>query len=59
MADNNVIDLSSLGTLTDSLTESLKPGAQKLLWQALEAEVELELERLSTRRTDQVLAGLK
>lgn len=43
---------------TDSLTEFLKQGAQKLLRQALEAEVELELERLSTRRTDQGLAGV-
>ena len=58
MADNNVTDLSSLGTPTDSLTEFLKQGAQKLLRQALETEVELELERLSTRRTDQGLAGV-
>lgn len=58
MTDNNVINLSSLGAPTDSLTEFLKHGAQKLLRQALEAEVELELERLSTRRTDQGLAGV-
>ena len=58
MTDNTVIDLQSLVTPTDSLTELLKQGAQKLLREALEAEVEIELERLSSRRTEDGLAGV-
>lgn len=58
MTDNTVIDLSSLVTPTDSLTELLKQGAQKLLREALETEVEIELERLSSRRTHCGLAGV-
>lgn len=54
MTDNTVIDFLSLVTPTDSLTELLKQGAQKLLREALEAEVE----RLSSRRTDKGLAGV-
>jgi len=55
MSKNNVVELAGRGTIADSLTESLRIGAEQLVYQAVETEL-LELlaehsERLTRRKT--------
>ena len=58
MEKNNVIELAGRDTIVDPLTDLLRTGAEKLIFQAVEAEL-LELLALhSERRTDAGLAGV-
>ncbi len=52
MAKNNDIELAGRDTIVDPLTDLLKAGAEKLIFQAVEAELQELLALYSDRRTD-------
>ncbi len=58
MAKNNVIELVGRDTIVDPLTDLLRAGAEKLIYQAVEAELQEQLARYSDRRTGAGLAGV-
>ena len=58
MAKNNVIELAGRDTIVDPLTDLLKAGAEKLIFQAVEAELQELLALYSDRRTETGLAGV-
>ena len=58
MAKNNVIELAGRDTIVDPLTDLLRAGAEKLIYQAVEAELQEQLARYSDRRTGAGLAGV-
>ena len=58
MAKNNVIELVGRDTIVDPLTDLLRAGAEKLIYQAVEAELQEQLVRYSDRRTGAGLAGV-
>lgn len=45
MGKNNVIELVQPGEFTDHLTEILRQGAQKMILEAVEAEIEVFLKK--------------
>jgi len=45
MAKNNVIELAGRDTIVDPLTDLLRAGAEKLIYQAVEAELQEQLVR--------------
>ena len=51
MAKNNVIELAGRDTIVDPLTDLLRAGAEKLIYQAVEAELQEQLAQYSDRRT--------
>jgi len=58
MNKNNILELSSPATGFDPLTQLLRSGAQKLIQQAVEAELQVLLEEHADRRTDDGRAGV-
>ena len=58
MTKNNVIELVGRDTIVDPLTDLLRAGAEKLIYQAVEAELQEQLARYSDRRTGAGLAGV-
>ena len=58
MAKNNVIELAGRDAIADPLTDLLRAGAEKLIYQAVEAELQEQLARYSDRRTGAGLAGV-
>jgi len=58
MAKNNVIELAGRDTIVDPLTDLLRAGAEKLIYQAVEAEIQELLALHSERRTDTGTAGV-
>ena len=58
MAKNNVIELAGRDTIVDPLTDLLRAGAEKLIYQAVEAELQEQLARYADRRTGTGLAGV-
>jgi len=58
MNKDNVIELSGRENNTDPLTELLRSGAQKLIQQAIEAELHVLLEDNADRRTESGHAGV-
>ena len=58
MAKNNVIELVGRDTIVDPLTDLLRAGAEKLIFQAVEAELQEQLAWYSDRRTGTGLAGV-
>ena len=58
MAKNNVIELAGRDTIADPLTDLLRTGAEKLIYQAVEAELQEQLAQHSDRRTETGLAVL-
>ena len=52
MSNNNLVELSGRGEISDPLTELLKAGAQKLIYQAVEAELEEFLSGYQNQKTD-------
>jgi transposase-like protein len=58
MAKNNVIELAGRDAIADPLTDLLRVGAEKLIYQAVEAELQEQLARYSDRRTGAGLAGV-
>jgi len=58
MAKNNVIELVGRDTIVDPLTDLLRAGAEKLIFQAVAAELQEQLARYSDRRTGAGLAGV-
>jgi len=58
MAKNNVIELAGRDTIVDPLTDLLRAGAEKLIFQAVETELQEQLARYSDRRTGTGLAGV-
>ncbi len=51
MNKNNVVDLKGRDTITDALTELLQTGAQQLIHQAVQVELEALLEQYTGRLT--------
>ena len=58
MSKNNVIDLSGRETGNDPLTELLRAGAERLIYQAVEAELQELLAEHVERRTENGKAGV-
>lgn len=58
MKESNVIELQGRVETEDLLTELLRSGAQKLIQQAVESELEVLLESHQTRRTETGTAGV-
>jgi len=58
MAKNNVIELAGRDPLVDPLTDLLRAGAEKLIYQAVEAELQELLALHADHRTDTGLAGV-
>ena len=58
MSKNNVIDLSGRETGYDPLTELLRAGAERLIYQAVEAELQELLAQHVDRRTEDGKAGV-
>lgn len=58
MEKNNVIELAGRDTIVDPLTNLLREGAEKLIFQAVEAELHELLALHSERRTDAGTAGI-
>jgi len=52
MSESNVFEFEGRDTGTDALTEMLRAGAQRLIGQAVEAELQELLEQHSERRTE-------
>ena len=52
MTKNNVLEFSGRDTISDPLTALLRSGAQQLITQAVEAELQELLNQYSDRRTD-------
>jgi len=58
MSKNNVVELSSRDRLADPLTELLRAGAERLIYQAVEAELQELLAEHAGRRTEDGKAGV-
>ena len=58
MSKNNVVKLTGRDTITDPLTELLRTGAEQLIYQAVEAELQELLVEHSERRTEDGKAGV-
>ncbi len=58
MNKNDVIELEGREASTDPLSEQLLPGAQKLIYQAIEAEPAACLEQHAERQTPPGNAGV-
>ena len=58
MENSNVIELAGRDTIVDPLTDLLRTGAEKLIYQAVEAELQELLALHSDCRTDTGLAGV-
>lgn len=58
MGKNNVIKRSGRDTLSDPLTELLRTGAERLIYQAVEAELQALLAEHAGRRTEDGKAGV-
>ena len=58
MKKDTVVEIAGRATAADILTELLRKGAQELIRQAVEAELEELLEQHSARRTEEGLAGV-
>ena len=58
MKKDSVVDIAGRVTAADTLTELLRRGAQDLIRQAVEAELQELLEQHSTRRTEEGRAGV-
>lgn len=58
MSKNNVVELTGRDTLADPLTELLKAGAEQLIYQAVELELEEFLSAYLERRTEDGNAGV-
>ena len=58
MIKNNVIELASRDTLVDPLTDLLRTGAEKLIYQAVEVELQELLTLHSERRTETGTSGV-
>lgn len=58
MRENNVVELFSREGMTDAVTDLLKAGAQKLIHQAIEAELHSFLDQQSNRLTEDGRAGV-
>lgn len=52
MSKNNVVVLKDRDTLTDPLTEMLRAGAEQLIYQSVDAELQTLLAQYSYRRTE-------
>ena len=52
MSKNNVVDIKNPGTITDTLTEMLRSGAQQLIHQAVQAELTVYMAQYSNQLTD-------
>ena len=58
MKKDNVVELSGLENHSDTVTERLRTGAQQLLQQAIEAELNTFLEQFENRRLDKGCAAV-
>ena len=58
MSKNNVVKLAGRDTIADPLTELLRVGAEQLVYQAVEAELQGLLAEQSERRTEDGKAGV-
>ena len=58
MSKNNVIELASREAGNDPLTELLRAGAERLIYQAVEAELQELLAKHADRRTEDGKAGV-
>jgi putative transposase len=58
MNKNNVVKLTGRDTIADPLTELLRAGAEQLVYQAVEAEVQALLAEHSARRTQDGKVGV-
>jgi len=58
MSKNNVVDLAGRGQVVDPLTELLRAGAEQLIYQAVEAELQELLADHAERRTEDGRAGV-
>jgi putative transposase len=58
MKKDTVVDIAGRVTAADTLTELLRNGAQALIRQAVEAELQETLKSHSDRRTEDGLAGV-
>ena len=58
MSKNNVVKLAGRDTIVDPLTELLRTGAERLIYQAVEAELQELLAQHSGRRTEDGKAGV-
>jgi putative transposase len=58
MRKNNVIKLAGRDAITDPLTELLRTGAEQLIYQAVEAELQALLAEHAERRTEDGKAGV-
>jgi len=58
MSKNNVVSLSGRETFSDTVTDLLKTGAQKLLQQAIEAELQQFMQQFEGRRLEDGRAGV-
>ena len=58
MKKDTVVEIAGRATAADTLTELLRKGAQDLIRQAVEAELQELLEQHSDRRTEEGLAGV-
>ena len=58
MRKNNVVEFEGRDASADPLTEMLRVGAQQLIRQAVEAELQELLEQHSERRTEDGNAGV-
>jgi transposase-like protein len=58
VSKNNVVELSGRDTLADPLTELLRTGAEQLIYQAVEAELQELLAEHAGRRTEDGKAGV-
>ncbi len=58
MEKNNVIELAGRDTIVDPLTDLLRTGAEKLIYQAVEAELQDLLMQHSEHRTEAGNAGV-
>ncbi len=57
MSKNNIIEFEGREASTDSLNKRLQAGAQKLIHQAVEAELYVQLEQYADRRTSDLPVG--
>ncbi|MCU7887834.1 MAG: IS256 family transposase, partial [Candidatus Thiodiazotropha sp. (ex Lucinoma aequizonata)] len=58
MRKNNVVKLTGRDTISDPLTELLRTGAERLIYQAVEVELLELLPEHSERRTEDGKAGV-
>ncbi|MCU7879165.1 MAG: transposase, partial [Candidatus Thiodiazotropha sp. (ex Lucinoma aequizonata)] len=58
MRKNNVVKLTDRDTISDPLTELLRTGVERLIYQALEVELLELLTKHSERRTEDGKAGV-